>query len=694
LETYGPGGTSTFAPDLEFIDHRRVGLGPMHGAESFLSAIRTLLDLAEDVTNRIDDVLALRPDACLTHWTNLGRDRATGGEYERPFLLMWLFGPDGRVIRGEQFDLDREDEALARFEELTGGGAAVSPATEPRVRPNAATAVAARLDAAIAARDIDALGALVAEGGEYLEHPTGGVYDREGFLFSCRALLSAENLRRRYEPLATLGDTLALCRLTMSASRFAGRNFDVGPFLREEFALAEVDASGRLSRGDLFAGDRLGDAIVRLYERYATGLPDGAARARAAATARVVAARIGPFDFDRHVAGLGPSFVVVDHRTLPTWSSDRGGNVQGFRALLELVDDLAARVDEILDLRADALLVRASWAATERAGGGRSEWSCLTLWTFGDDGLSARDEMFDVDRTAKALARFDELTSAAIGTHDPLRIPPNAATRAQERYGAAIAKDDREALDALCAPDLVIEERRHLMLNSGGRDMLLASSRYIRKARTQSRSSWLATAGDRLALQYTYWWQPEGVSPFELETISLTEVDADGRIIAVIVFDGDARRAASLEMLERYARSETARWAPATLFEFRRAVNEHDLERVRAVLPRDFFFDDHRRTGLGRLESAAEYIASLAALYEESPDAVIESLYEVARSDRGVLAVTRTFGTLATGGPFESVFLALTLFEGERLLGAELFELEDLDAARARFDALRAESAA
>jgi hypothetical protein len=694
LETYSAGGTSTFAPDLEFVDHRRVGLGPMHGADSFLRAIRTLLDLADDVTNRIDDVLALRPDAHLMHWTNIGRDRATGGEYERPFLLLWVLGPDGRVIRGEQFDLDREDEALARFEELTGGGAVLSRAVpRPRVRPNAATAVTTRFDAAIAARDVDALGALFAESGQFIEHPTGGVYDREGFLFSYRSLLRAEDPWHRYDPLATLGNTLTLARLTMSGSRFAGQTFDVGPFLREDFALVEVDASGRQCRGELF-GDRLGDAIARLYERYAAGLPDGPARARAEATARAVSSRFGPLDIERYEAGLGSPFEVVDHRTLPTWSSARGGNLQAFRSLLELVEDVVGCVDDVLDLRADALLVRATWAATDRAGGGRVEWSCLTLWTFGSDGLNARAEMFDENRDAEALARFDELTAGSTATPDPLRIPPNAATRASERYGAAIAADDRAAQDALCAPDLVFEDRRHLMLDGGGRDMFIASSRYIRKARTQSRGTWLATAGDRLALNYTYWWQPEDVSPFELETIALTETDADGRIVTIIVFDGDARRAASLEMLARYARSESARWAPARLFEFRRALNDHDLEGVRAALPRDFFFDDHTRTGLGRLESAAEYVASLAALYEGSPDAVIESLYDIARSDRGVLAVTRRFGTLAAGGPFESVFLALTLFEGDRLVGAELFELEDLDAARARFDALAAESAA
>ncbi len=45
-------------------------------------------------------------------------------------------------------------------------------------------------------------------------------------------------------------------------------------------------------------------------------------------------------------------------------------------------------------------------------------------------------------------------------------------------------------------------------------------------------------------------------------------------------------------------------------------------------------------------------------------------------------------GTNAEGGEFESVFVGLSLYRGARLVGVELFELEDLDAARARFQEL------
>ena len=92
--------------------------------------------------------------------------------------------------------------------------------------------------------------------------------------------------------------------------------------------------------------------------------------------------------------------------------------------------------------------------------------------------------------------------------------------------------------------------------------------------------------------------------------------------------------------------------------------------------------------------SPSDYVAWLRALFELSLDAIIESIYEIAREKHGIVAVGHTIGTLSEGGSFESVFVQVLHFEGERPTGAELFELEDLDVARARFEALRSEAAA
>src|SRR5439155_9022655 len=151
----GPPDRWPFAPDAEATDHRTVGFGSLRGGDAVLEAIRALLQLSDEFVTRIDDVLALRSDALLVRWTTSGTLRVSGGAFERNLFMLWVFGADGLLTRWEQFDTDREAEALARFDELTAESptarfAATSRVAKKRergVRANAATAAAARLEA-------------------------------------------------------------------------------------------------------------------------------------------------------------------------------------------------------------------------------------------------------------------------------------------------------------------------------------------------------------------------------------------------------------------------------------------------------------------------------------------------------------------------------------------------------------------
>src|SRR5262249_34539570 len=236
--------------------------------------------------------------------------------------------------------------AFKRFDELTAEPSAVRPARR-RVLPNAATANFARVETVIAARDADALPALLADEADTIDHTTGVVYDRQGARDSWRALLRAGRPVSVVEPLATLGDSLALSRESTSASGFVGRTFDVGPYEIVAMSVIEVDAQGRQRRRETFAADRLGDAIVRLYERYAELRPDGPERARAAAIARSVAVRTGPLDLDCWAAALAPGIESVDHRTLGTCSAHGAEEMlRHLDSLRDLSDDVAARIDD------------------------------------------------------------------------------------------------------------------------------------------------------------------------------------------------------------------------------------------------------------------------------------------------------------------------------------------------------------
>src|SRR5262249_2359903 len=152
--------------------------------------------------------------------------------------------------------------------------------------------------------------------------------------------------------------------------------------------LIEVDAQGQRRRTELFAVDRLGDAVARLYERYAQLLPDGPERERAAATARSVATLEGPVKVDRWATAIARGAETADHRTLGLGRA-RGADalLRGLGSLLEVAEDVANRTDDVLALRPDALLVRRSNLGTVRASGGAYERAFLVIWAFGADGL-------------------------------------------------------------------------------------------------------------------------------------------------------------------------------------------------------------------------------------------------------------------------------------------------------------------
>src|SRR5262249_16554280 len=231
--------SAIFGPDVEFVDHRPVGLPSSRGREAYLRLLQSFLDLADDPANRVDDVLGLRPDACLLRVTNFGTDRTSGGAFERPGHLLSLFDADGLVTHWEFFDPDHAAEALARFDELTAESATPRVAAGPfrpaskrerRVRANAATISIARVAGAVVACAADAPPPLFADELEVGDHTTGAVFDRDGELSSLRSLLRARDPTLASEPLATLGDSLALFRTSTSGSKFAGGAFDVGAY--------------------------------------------------------------------------------------------------------------------------------------------------------------------------------------------------------------------------------------------------------------------------------------------------------------------------------------------------------------------------------------------------------------------------------------------------------------------------------
>jgi len=695
------------APDIEAVDHRILGHWFAHGAEALLRHNRSWLDVADDFAARDDDILALEPNALLSRRTFSGIDRAGGGAFEKQFILLCTFGTDGLVTRTEYFDADRNAEALARFDELTTEPAAVasraaeSPAR--RVRANAATAHVARLDAAIAGRDADALPALLANEVEVINHTTGIDFDRQGALASWYLLLKAENPTSRSEPLATLGDSVALCRWSTSARGYVGRTFDVGAYEQVEIALIEVDAEERERRVERFAADRLGDAVVRLYERYAELLPDGPERARAVATARCVAACVGPEDIDRVAATLAPLVDHVDHRIIGVESS-RGAEavLRALRSLHEVADDVGNRVDDVLAVRSDAGLIRVTNFGTDRAGGGIYERPFLALALYGADGLLARLEQFDVGHEAEALARFDELVreqacpepSRRVG--GPRAAPAaerfaNAAARAYRRLRGFIRERDWESLVAIASSTPVLDDRRRLVR------LMVSGEGYFAQQRILCTTSWaqwdselIATRGDHLALfrDRMAGTAASGVE-FENEQLVLEEADPDGRLAAAVIFDPDDLDAAHTELESRYAAGEGAPYA-ALLTNLRTfGQSLVDREALARLLPEDFTLMIHRRfAGTGAPLSRDEFLDMMRINTDDlDVRSRIRADHVPRISPTACVTVSTLYGT-AAGGAFEIPIVNVFRHDGSLLHASEAFDPDQFGVALARYEEL------
>jgi class 3 adenylate cyclase/tetratricopeptide (TPR) repeat protein len=574
----------------------------------------------------------------------------------------------------------------ARTDEVAAEPAApAAVAHRRRVKANVALANSARLDAAMAARDTEALATVFADDMEIVDHLNGAVYDRRGVLFSLYPLSSARNLTYQSEPLATLGDVLALSRLSASASGVSTERFDVGAYEMHRLALVEVDAHARRRRSELFPCDRLGDAIARLYARYAELLPEGPERMRGTARARTIAALLGPPDPARVATACAPDIEFVDRR--PTgFGSVRA--IDGLERIVasahELAVGLADDCQDVLALEPGAFLARWTTSGRHREGGGEFELPHLRLMVLGSSGLFTRIEAFEVDREHEALARFDALTAEPAAANFENRAARAAATMVR-RW----AERDWDGLVSMFAPSFRMEDRRGLGgVPAGGADVFPNLRTLFETGGSSWRSVLLATRGSRLALvRGRLTDEGDAADPLAFEHLSVVEVDAGGRYVALVVFDLDDVDAAHAELDGRYLIGEGAPQATllANVEAFRRAAACGDQEALERILPDDFTLLSHLRFGTGARQSRSEYLASLGFMdHLEVRGLRLEHLRV---STTGVIGGSTWYGTRA-GGEFQLSVVFLGTHDGTMMHTWELFDREQLEAAVARYEAL------
>jgi ketosteroid isomerase-like protein len=289
--------------------------------------------------------------------------------------------------------------------------------------------------------------------------------------------------------------------------------------------------------------------------------------------------------------------------------------------------------------------------------------------------------MFELEDLHAALARFEELRP------DPPRIPPNAATRANDRALLAVAAGDRKALRAFASLDFRFEDRGKRALVVGDVGVWVDSALFLGTEHTaRLEPELLATIGDRIAVYRDVWSGTAGGGSFELNHIRVFELDEEQKLRALLIIDDEDRAAAFSEALARFATGEAAGCVPVgILAAFLRAINVRDWIALREIYTPDFALTDHRPLGLGALTRDA-WIASLQATVDLSVGLAFEVAQVLAWSERGMVVVLRRHGSVSDGGgPFENFPIGVSLNRGDRISRYELFEDTDADRALARF---------
>jgi hypothetical protein len=167
------------------------------------------------------------------------------------------------------------------------------------------------------------------------------------------------------------------------------------------------------------------------------------------------------------------------------------------------------------------------------------------------DGVSARLEIFPPERFEDAVARFE-----ALGTTDSARPLENECTRNWDRIAQAFVDRAWDELSETISDSILFEDRRSsLHIRAEGLEAFLDQIKVVAEMGPVLINDVIATRGARLALFDVEWRDPRPFpDAFTVEALHVHEVDDDGRLTALIVFDPADRDAAWAELEARHRR--------------------------------------------------------------------------------------------------------------------------------------------
>jgi hypothetical protein len=565
---------------------------------------------------------------------------------------------DGELAsRSEVFDEADLDAAIAKFEQLS----------RPTARlENAAARVFEHVWSHFAARDWDAMAQTVADNYVGIDH---------------RRIVSAETQHGRHDVIrdlqaaADVGFTISMVgaiairgeRLVLARSRATGTDPDA--IQNDALNVFEVDADNRIATVVSYDVEDIDAAIAELDARYLTG--------EAAAHARAWSAVAGSYAaLNRHEPPLTtPDCVNVDHRQETAFGP---GDVNAYiQAGWDSEQDTNIYVEQVH--RLSDVAVVATYAAHETSQEGlRAEWRGIALFKVEGDRIT-RTEVFDEKDIDAAIARFE-------GLNRPTPRLENAASRVVERFLGHFAPRDWEALMAMMAEHYSVDDRRRAV-NAGIRHGRGAAAEDFRAAAavgfTDATSTVIATRGTRLALtRLRFTNRDPRPESFRIETLLVTEIDANEMLAEAVVFELDDFNAAMAELDARYLAGEAAAHANT----WSAVAGVHAMFNRHEYPPEDWVTIDHRR---GSPFAAKNMTSAVHTLFDLTPDfkVHIETVHHL--NSAGAVITNNAHGSTPDGLGVEWRMVMLLIVGGDRLTRCEVFDETDSDAAVARLEELR-----
>jgi len=198
----------------------------------------------------------------------------------------------------------------------------------------------------------------------------------------------------------------------------------------------------------------------------------------------------------------------------------------------------------------------------------------------------------------------------------------------------------------------------------------------------------IAIRGSRLGLTRERWCDTnEADRPITAETLTLMEVDDDGRVRDTVLFDPDDINGAFAELTTRWIASGEVAHPEVIKTQLRvvQAVNNHDWDAY-TTLCGGASHINHRQ--LGTTDTIADFTSSLQMMVSLVPDLWVEPSEILACSAVGVVASFAVRGTSSAGTAVELPVVMLSLRDGERIKHTEVFDADQRHLALARFEEL------